>query len=467
MLGFRAGGTHVPAAQRHTIRSLTATVAAPAVMLAVIPAWPATAAPMPGDRAAAVAPLLGAPTVIAPFVSTTTATTAATASATGGATRTATATTPRWQRRLDRMLAGKNVGVTVRLAGSRLYGRRGRKDRIPASNQKLLMTMALFDTADPATRLRTRATAESTTTTTVRGDLWLVGSGDPSLTTGGAFGRSLMYRPTRLSRLARRIRNAGVTRITGSVKGDLSAFSRDWWAHGWRSYYPAQYAPLPSAVAFDGNVVDGRHISDPEARAARFLTRKLRALGVRVRGAPGTGVAPTTASAIAGVASQPLRSIVRHTNHRSSNFHAEMLGKYLAAADGRNSASIAAGAATVQQWAADRGVAITAHDASGLSWANRASTNDISRLLDRTPAASAVRATLARPGKGTLKGRLAGVKVRAKTGTLPGHSGLSGYVYLQRRGRWASFSILCDGMSKSAAVALENKVVQLLEARAR
>jgi D-alanyl-D-alanine carboxypeptidase len=70
------------------------------------------------------------------------------------------------------------------------------------------------------------------------------------------------------------------------------------------------------------------------------------------------------------------------------------------------------------------------------------------------------------PGEGTLAGRLAGLPVSAKTGTLiQGVSALSGYVLLAD-GRMASFSILSRGLSKDGAVAVEDAVVRLLAMRA-
>jgi D-alanyl-D-alanine carboxypeptidase len=66
-----------------------------------------------------------------------------------------------------------------------------------------------------------------------------------------------------------------------------------------------------------------------------------------------------------------------------------------------------------------------------------------------------------------LEDRLGGVRVRAKTGTLIGVSALSGYVWLERRATWAEFSILSTGMSKSAAVRIEDAVVRILSDRAR
>ena len=66
------------------------------------------------------------------------------------------------------------------------------------------------------------------------------------------------------------------------------------------------------------------------------------------------------------------------------------------------------------------------------------------------------------PGHGTLEDRLSGVLVKAKTGTLDGISALSGYVWLERLQTWAEFSILGANISKSTAIAIEDKVVRTL-----
>ncbi|HWL90883.1 MAG TPA: D-alanyl-D-alanine carboxypeptidase, partial [Actinomycetota bacterium] len=60
-----------------------------------------------------------------------------------------------------------------------------------------------------------------------------------------------------------------------------------------------------------------------------------------------------------------------------------------------------------------------------------------------------------------------GVRVRAKTGTLIDISALSGWVWLEHEGRWGEFSIMSRGMSKSDAVAIENRIVRIVAARAR
>jgi D-alanyl-D-alanine carboxypeptidase len=72
------------------------------------------------------------------------------------------------------------------------------------------------------------------------------------------------------------------------------------------------------------------------------------------------------------------------------------------------------------------------------------------------------RDALPEPGQGTMKGRLKGVPVHAKTGTLTGISALSGWVFVRRLRTWAEFSILSQGLSKDMAVDIEDRVVRLL-----
>lgn len=66
------------------------------------------------------------------------------------------------------------------------------------------------------------------------------------------------------------------------------------------------------------------------------------------------------------------------------------------------------------------------------------------------------------PGEGTMRSRLGGALVRAKTGTLNNHSGLSGYV-VTAYGETIGFSILVNDVKSTwPAVELQNKLVGLL-----
>ena len=115
-------------------------------------------------------------------------------------------------------------------------------------------------------------------------------------------------------------------------------------------------------------------------------------------------------------------------DRRSLNFSAEVLGKALAF-DGGSAGTIANAAAAICAFEAAHHVTGRCHDASGLSYANRQTAAGMVRLLwfaDHQPWAGTLRTSLPDGGQGTLKDRLAHVRVRAKTGTLDNVSALTG-----------------------------------------
>lgn len=377
---------------------------------------------------------------------------------------------PRWKKRIDRLVTAKSFGIAVRIDGRVLYERAARVRRVPASNQKLLLSMALLDRFDPESRLTTTAASGRRRGRVVTGNLWLRGNGDPGVGTRKAYARTLPFKMTPLRVLARRIVDAGIRRVRGRVVGSTGYFSHDWWAPGWKPDFPARYVALPSALTFNGNRAGGRFISDPERRAAVWLTRKLESLGVRVRRRATALVAPRGLRVIASIDSKPLQTLLRYMNFTSSNFVAELLGKRLGVARYGRPGTIAKGARAVKVWARGRGTKIEAADSSGLSYRNRVSARGVARLLDKVEERSwgpLLRGTLPRPGRGTLQDRLRGVPVRAKTGTLDRVSALSGWVRLRRTDEWAGFSIISSGLSKPRATEIENKIVRILYERAR
>src|SRR5918992_403378 len=382
---------------------------------------------------------------------------------------------PAWQRRIDRMVGPRSVGISVWRGATRIYEHAPRARRIPASNQKLLAAMALLDALGPRRRLPTVAAARSLRNGVIDGDLWIVGRGDPTLGTGvrgggglaqrtpekaGVRGGSHRLHATRVGRLAQRIAAAGVRTVRGRVMGSTGYFRRDWDAPGWRPYYRDRYIALPTALTFRGNIRRGRPISDPERRVAARLTARLRAMGVAVAGRPGSGHLPQRVALIARVRSPALRALLGHMNRTSSNFYAEVLGKRLAVARRGPPGSIAGGARSIAAWARRQGVAVSAHDSSGLSSANRISARGLASLLQAgrdEPWGRALVRSLATPGRGTLEDRLEGLPVRAKTGTLDGVSALSGWLWLRRHRQWAEFSIMSQGLAKATAAEMEDR----------
>jgi serine-type D-Ala-D-Ala carboxypeptidase/endopeptidase (penicillin-binding protein 4) len=358
---------------------------------------------------------------------------------------------PAWKVRLDRIVSAYATSVAVTGEGRILYAYQPRVMRPAASNQKLVLTMALFDLLGPSARLTTRVASGGSGGRVVEDDLWILGSGDPTLSSDRAPNR-LGFAPTRISLLARRVAAAGIERVDGRVVAGTGFFGRDWDAPGWQPYVPARFAPLPSALTLDGNSVGGVHVGDPERRAARTLASELRALGIEVRGAAVGRRPPRNLRRVAAVHSAPLRRLTDYMNLDSSNFFAEVLGKRLAVEVGGPPGTIAGAARALRAWARERGVRMVSFDASGLSYRDRISPLGMVRLLGASedePWGRALRAALPGPGQGTLSGRLAGLDVRAKTGThFNGDSALSGWVRLRRGGAWAEFSILSVGMPK-------------------
>jgi D-alanyl-D-alanine carboxypeptidase len=358
-----------------------------------------------------------------------------------------------WRRAIDRLVAGEPMGVAVREEGEVLYRHVDARRRTPASNEKLLLSMSILASLPPETRLVTRAVAGPVTAGVISGDLWILGEGDPSL------GR------TRIEHLAIAIRDAGVVQIDGSVQGSTAYFKRDWFAPGWKRYFPRVHVALPTALTYEENTAGGEHIRDPELRAAEALTKELERRGVVVTGDPGSGVPPDGLTTVAEVQSKPLIELLEYMNRYSSNFYAEVLGKRLGVEAAGAPGSIAKGGTAIRSWAATHGVSVRTRDGSGLSYANRVSPSGMVRLLGAAEDevwGEDLRDALPEPGEGTLERRMRRVRVHAKTGTLTGISALSGYVYLRRRDVWAEFSILSAGMSKDRAMRIEDRIVRVL-----
>jgi D-alanyl-D-alanine carboxypeptidase/D-alanyl-D-alanine-endopeptidase (penicillin-binding protein 4) len=368
--------------------------------------------------------------------------------------------TPAWAQRIDTIVGDDPVSVVIGFQGEELFNHREWVRRPPASNEKLLLSMALLQRFGPDLTIPTRVSTTKAIGAdgVLRGDLWIIGRGDPEVDRRD------------MARLAYALRVEGLRSVRGRVMGAIGPFARDWFAPGWRDYFPTYYIALPTGLTFEANRGPrGRNIRDPERLAATSLTNQLEARGVRVRGKPGYGTAPRQLTPAVTTASEPLGSILHRMNVVSSNFRAEVLGKYLGAHVRGPPGSIAKGARAIERFAAGHAVAVEANDSSGLSYANRISAEGVVRLLwaaNAAPWGDELRSSLAAGGQGTLEDRLTDVRIRAKTGTLISVSALSGWVWLERERAWAEFSILSRGISKTRSVRIENAIVRVVSAHA-
>jgi len=341
-------------------------------------------------------------------------------------------------------------------SGEELYALHENAVRIPASVEKLFTTSSALLRLGPSATLRTNAIAAADAVVepggVLRGDLVLVGGGDPFF--GDGSGSS--------AQLARSIRAAGIQRIAGSVVGDESAF--DTRRSGCCSGYDFDLGGVLSALAYDRGVFRGRvRLNAAGFAAGRFATQ-LRAAGVTVTGTSRSGTAPAGARTVASVPSMPVGELARFINAPSNNFAAEMLFKELGARY-RDAGTTAAGADVVRDTLDDFGVRPRIADGSGLSRVNRATPRQVVRLLERMhnqDIATSFRASLAVTGAtGTVKARMRGTaasdRCQVKTGTLRGVSALAGYCR-SAGGRDIGFALMFNRANTYLAKARENRI---------
>ncbi|MEP6758592.1 MAG: D-alanyl-D-alanine carboxypeptidase [Actinomycetota bacterium] len=353
-----------------------------------------------------------------------------------------------WVDEIGSAVSGRDVSVVIGVGHRIVYRYRGATPRILASNEKLLTSMAALDLLGTRFRFRTRAeTAADVRHGVVRGDLWLVGGGDPTLTT------------IDLDALAGNLADAGVRRIMGRVVGDTAAFDRGWWAPGWIRPISRAFVDRPTALRLTGTG------SGLEGAAAAAFRDALARVGVEVDGGSATGTAPNGLRPLAVDVSAPLGDLLAHQNHESDNLYAELTTKRLGADPGV-SGSTALGARAIHAWAEGYGVDAAVRDGSGLSDQDRTPALGVVTLLlaaQRRPWFPVFDRSLPAGGEGTLAGRLVGVPVRAKTGTLfvRPTSTLSGYV-TTRDGQTVTFSVLTHDLPEATALAIEDAVVRAI-----
>jgi D-alanyl-D-alanine carboxypeptidase/D-alanyl-D-alanine-endopeptidase (penicillin-binding protein 4) len=323
-------------------------------------------------------------------------------------------------------------------SGEVVFGQNDSLALAPASSEKLAVTLAALRDLGPSYRFRTEVAGRGRSAGHVwEGNLFLVGSGDPTLDLRD------------VDALAHKVAARGITRVTGRVLGDEHRFDSERGGPGWKpSFLGIESAPL-SALSVGG--VTLRTTNSSAFAAAQAFRDALIRRGVRVAGVAGRGRAPLDALPLAYHRSAPLSAVVREMNHESDNFVAEMLLKELGATiAGRG--STAAGRHVVRDALADAGVpldGVRLADGSGLSLRDRLTVRALVAILESGSSDLAIRddfvSSLSVAGvSGTLEHRLAKRpmrgRVRAKTGTTNQACALAGFV-----GTKYVFAILQNG----------------------
>jgi D-alanyl-D-alanine carboxypeptidase/D-alanyl-D-alanine-endopeptidase (penicillin-binding protein 4) len=373
----------------------------------------------------------------------------------------------RLERRVDGAWSDPSLGSDKGLALDTVFSspepevaRSARSVFMPASTTKLLTAAAALRTFGPEHRFRTTVTRSGN-------QVFLIGGGDPQLTTSRTSGA--INADASLVRLARRtvvaLQEAGVSAVR--LRYDASLFGAPAEAPFWKADFLAIGVVAPiTALSADGgrlNPPASPRSPNPPLTAAQEFARLLQARDVQVLGEP----TPRTAAGdeIAAVESAPLADLVEHLLLTSDNTEADILAHQVGL-EVLGDPTFAGGARATLEVLADLGIdtsGIVLNDGSGLSRGNRISPEsliDVLRAAVETDPqqlwpvytglpvagfdgslASRFSAASARPARGAVTG---------KTGTLTGTSTLAGFVS-DRDGQLLMYAVMTNEINNFAA----------------
>lgn len=338
---------------------------------------------------------------------------------------------------------------------------------IPASNQKILVAAVAEEVLGTDFVYMTTVVGPQPVGGVITGDVYLVGGGDPLLSgdwyPDSDIDRFPAFNVTSADALAAQLVTAGVTQITGVVRGDGSRYDDEFYAPGWgEGVAGLEAGPYDALLVNDARVFgDDQRGGEPNETGAREFVRILAEQGVVVTGGASTGTAPEELPQLAAVDSQPLDAIIAEMLANSDNNTAELMVKEIglvASGSGTRSAGLEAIDATIADWGIDTD-GLVLGDGSGLSLDNRITCTTLLGVLQHVGSAGPTGQGLAIAGEtGTLADifgdtPLAG-RLRGKTGTLnnfpidqdpPAVKALSGYLPVDDAGGAIEYVLLLNG----------------------
>jgi D-alanyl-D-alanine carboxypeptidase/D-alanyl-D-alanine-endopeptidase (penicillin-binding protein 4) len=333
--------------------------------------------------------------------------------------------------------------------GDTLFSTNAGTPLMPASTMKMLTSAIAFERLGPSYQFSTDVLHDGTLAPdgTLKGNLYLRGDGDPSLS-----GRYMPGGPSApMNYLADQLASRGVKHVTGDVIGDASAFDDQKIPEGWLSrYLQAGYAARVSGLSLNENLVwvtvspggvklepattafplvsnvktvpgSGARLSvrrqgqtilvsgriganspprryeyvveDPATFATGALKAALVAKGITVDGNIRLATTPATAVKIASIQSPTLDRIISAMNRESINHFAEELMRNAARGPRHEKqGTVANGQALMRHFFATKVGADTmtlqVHDGSGLSTLDRVTPREMVQMLSYAHKAS-------------------------------------------------------------------------------
>ena len=436
---------------------------------------------------------------------------------------------PTLSNRIDQLLTSGKLGNTLWgidirdvETGERIYGYNADHLLMPASTSKLLTSATALDALGSDFRYQTTLyyDGEVTGKSTLEGDLFIVGSGDPTFAS-----EAMLPREDPLRKWARRLAKLGITRIEGRIIGIDDTFSDNPYAEGWdityvtdqagswmglstsglayndntlnvriraravgqkpalsitpssylnihnnavtRGYATLQFDRRLNNLASETYVLEGslprsydgtfiKPMHNPTLFAAYTFREHLREAGITadaaVYDADVLDEKPEVEEAKPLFAhfSRPLVDILELMNHESNNLYAEQIFRTFSP-DGTLEGSSHRVKALLRRAGVEEAEDLSIRDGSGLSRKTMISASAMTRMLAHMrsshPESEAYRSTIAMGGEpeSTLRYRMRGLPVRAKTGTLFSVRALSGYAQTGS-GRTIAFAFFANNL---------------------
>ena len=365
----------------------------------------------------------------------------------------------------DPRLEGVGVGLSIWVEGVGEVVAVNPDFRLrPASNQKILTAMGALEYIGADAVLTTQLSSSAPIDGGVlQGDLYLVGSGDPTLASTGVHS---------LEVLAGQVAAMGIGTIAGNVVIDESRFDRLRTANGWSGFWIPTWVGALSAIVVDENRSSAvaADIAEPGLIAGRSLTKALAATGVTVSGEVTLGLEPADAVSLAATSSVPLSDIVGEMVRDSNNMYAETLLKeigYRHSGHGTSQSGLRAIEELLRSMCFPR--SLLQQDGSGLSDGNTRSARQWRRILQSAQQLDwwpTLVESLAVAGvDGTLERRFVGTdaeaNLRGKTGSISGLRALTGTL-TTAGGRTVFFSAIVDANEpRPGMAALDDLLVRV------